>query len=300
MNKFYLLLCGLGSLLASVTYAQNTLTVRATKDASLYGCVPCGYSIQNFGTDPDLSAIAWTNGGNASNSRGLFDFDLSAIPENATIVDAKLFLYHNPTSGNGGHSSQSGSNACVIQRVTQNWSEDAVTWSTQPTTTSTNEVLLAPSTGASDDYLNIDVKNMVTDMKNNPTQSFGMMLKLQDENFFRKLVFASSDHVDSTRHPKLEVTYITGVGLNTVEKLNTSVSISPNPFTSQTTLTSTVALEDATVTIVNAVGQTVQELTDVSGYSVNIARTQLPAGIYFVSLTQQATVLTTRKFIITD
>lgn len=300
MKKMYILLFGLGSFLTSGIHAQNTITVKATKDASLYGCVPCGYSVQNFGSDPDLSAIAWTNSGSPSNCRGLFDFDLSAIPNNATIVDAKLFLYHNPTSGNGGHSSQSGSNACLLQRVTQSWSEDAVTWNTQPTSTSTNEVLLAPSAGASDDYVNIGVKNMVIDMKNNQTQSFGMILKLQDENFFRKLVFASSDHIDSTRHPKLEVTYLTAVGLNTVEKMNSSVSISPNPFTYQTTLTSTVALENTTVTVVNTVGQTVQELTGVSGYSVNLVRSQLPAGIYFVSLTQDSRVLTTRKFIIAD
>lgn len=209
MKKIYISLLVSCSLFTTATHAQTTLTVRATKDASLYGCAPCGYNVQNFGSDVDVSAIAWTNGGIPSNSRGLFAFDLSAIPENAIITDAKLSLYHNPTSGNGGHSTMSGSNACIIQRVTQNWNEDSVTWDTQPTTTDTNEVLLAESSSATDDYLNMDVKNLIIDMLNNPTQSFGMMLRLQDENAFRKLVFASSDYANSNSHPKLEITYLT-------------------------------------------------------------------------------------------
>src|SRR5882757_5119277 len=76
------------------------------------------YSTQantNYGVHSDLDAIAWTVSGIPVVARGLIRFDLSSIPANATVQNATLTLYNNPTSSNGAlngsHSNLSGSDA---------------------------------------------------------------------------------------------------------------------------------------------------------------------------------------------
>jgi hypothetical protein len=59
-------------------HAQDTLVLRLDqefgKDASIYNCIPCDYANNNFGNDDEILAAAWTNGGDQSDARGLFEF----------------------------------------------------------------------------------------------------------------------------------------------------------------------------------------------------------------------------------
>jgi len=196
----------------------------AGKDAPIYSCVANGYDTTNFGSDLELNALAWTYQGNPGVGRGLLQFNLSGVPINATIQSATLTLYNNPQSQNGllngQHSQLSGSDAAWLQRVTSTWAENTVTWNTQPTTTTLNEVALPADTNPNENYV-VDVKQLVIDMINNPTTSFGFMLKLQTEQYYRCLLFASSDHPDSTLHPKLEICY-------TVPSACTSLVLQPD------------------------------------------------------------------------
>ncbi|MCW5907512.1 MAG: DNRLRE domain-containing protein [Chitinophagales bacterium] len=180
------------------------------KDATIGDCGPCGYPNSNFGDHPDFIAASWTNGGNLSNARGLMDFNLAGIPANATITNAKLSLYHstNTPSGNIGHGQNGGPNTAWLRRITTAWGENTVTWNTQPTTTTQNQVTLAASTSTTQNYLNIDVTALVQDMVNNPQQSFGFFFQLQEETPLRSMLFASSDHPNSLLHPTLEITYL--------------------------------------------------------------------------------------------
>src|SRR5688572_658653 len=177
-------------------------------DATIASCIPCGYNNMNFGSSNEYAAIAWTNGGNESNARGLLSFDITMIPPGTVITNASLSLYWNPSGSNTGHSQMSGSNASWLQRITSPWAESTVTWDTQPTTTVQNQVVLPASTSNNQDYPNIDVTALVQDMVNNPSQSFGFMLRLQSELFYRSLLFASSDHLNSALRPKLEISYL--------------------------------------------------------------------------------------------
>ncbi|MFH1320788.1 MAG: DNRLRE domain-containing protein [Bacteroidota bacterium] len=163
----------------------------------------------NKGIHSDFDALAWTVSSVPGIYRSLLDFDMSFIPSSTIIISAKLSLYNNPTSGNNGgqHSSLSGSNACWLQRVTSPWDEMTVTWNTQPAITTVNQVILPQSTSPNEDYLNIDVTALVQDMIDNPSSSFGFMLRLQTEIEFRALIFASSDNADPTNWPKLEICY---------------------------------------------------------------------------------------------
>jgi len=197
-----------------ICYATSTTCISLQpnaavgKDVMLHGLAT--QVNNNFGNQPDLLASAWTFSGTPGDLRSLIDFDLSFIPNGAAIVSADLSLFFNPTSSNAGHSTLSGSNECYLRRVTSTWDEMTVTWNTQPTTTTGNEVTLAASISNTQDYPNIDVTALVQDMVNNPSTSFGFMFRLVTESFYRAMLFASSDNADSTKWPKLEICYVTG------------------------------------------------------------------------------------------
>ena len=66
---------------------------------------------------------------------------------------------------------------------------------------------LPESISDSEDYLDIDVTRLVQAMAAAPSSNFGFLIKLQDETDYRRLNFASSEHADPARHPKLVITY---------------------------------------------------------------------------------------------
>jgi len=176
-------------------------------DAMIGNCVECNYINSNYGTHPDFLAAAATNKGNISYGRSLIYFDLSSIPANAEILEARLSLYSINSPGNGSHRTLDGSNESVIQKVTSPWDEMTVTWNNQPTSTDENQVFVPASTAGIQDYPNIDVSNLIRDLHANPAINYGLKFSLVTEQHYRQLVFASSDYSDSTKRPKLEVIY---------------------------------------------------------------------------------------------
>ncbi|MCX6897031.1 MAG: DNRLRE domain-containing protein, partial [Verrucomicrobia bacterium] len=216
--------------------AQTTLTLQpdagAGKDALIQErTTDLSVANGNFPNETSFEAVAWTWSGDPGAIRCLLQFDLSSIPSNAVITDARLSLYNNPASTEcGGQSlSLSGSNAAVLQRITGTWNETTVTWNNQPATTNVNEVSLLQSVNPNQDYVNLDVTAMLSDMVQNPSSSFGFMIKLLNENYYRSMIFASSDYSDCTKHPKLEITYNV---LNPIHVL----TIKPDASTSQDAL----------------------------------------------------------------
>ncbi len=208
------------TLCANLGFTQTSITLQPDASQGKDAWINSGQPSNNYADYPNFAAIAWTSGGEFI-SRGLLDFDLSSIPANATISSAKLSLYCNTTSDHTQlHSGLSGSNACYLQRITSSWTENAVNWTNQPSSTTTNQVTLAASNSSTQDYLDIDVLNLIKDMKANSSSSFGIMLKLVSEVKYRSLIFANSDHLDAAKRPKLVITYTLG---NT-----TCVKIKPN------------------------------------------------------------------------
>ena len=187
-------------------HAQQTIELRpgasCGKDVYLRSLSPS----TNYGNHPDISAHAWTNGGNLVIVRGLFEFDLTQIPLGATIQGAYLSLYSYNSPGNGSHSTGALSNEATLRRVTGSWQENTVNWSNQPLTTGINEITLAASTASIQDYINIDVKDMVQDMINSPATSHGFLFSQVTEQIYRRMLFASSDNSNSNLHPKLVIT----------------------------------------------------------------------------------------------
>ncbi len=210
----------------------SCVTIKPNGTAGKDAWITSNAANNNYGVYPNFAAIAWSSGGDFI-SRGLIDFDMSSIPANAILKSAKLNLYCNTTSDHPQlHSSLSGSNACVLQRITSAWTENLVNWNNQPTTTSVNEVSLAQSTSQTQDYLNLDVLKLVQDMRLNSSTSFGMMIKLVTEIKFRSLIFANSDHTDSTKWPSITICYTLPSGLQDLTQTkNLDFNVFPNPIT---------------------------------------------------------------------
>ena len=186
-------------------FSQTTITLHPNpanhQTATLWSLVPT----TNYPTDIKYIAANWTYNSIWGLLRGIMQFDLSSIPSNATITNAKLSLFWNPIFGDNG---QAGNNASYLQRITSLWYQDSVTWNTQPITTLLNQVSLAMSDSVNQDYPNINVTNLVIDMFNNPTASFGFMLILQDETQqYSSMKFCSTNYSDSTKWPTLTITY---------------------------------------------------------------------------------------------
>lgn len=236
-------------------------------------------------TYEDLLGASWTVSGAPVTLRGLIEFDLSQIPAGATISSATLTLYHNPLSVNAGaeHQSLSGSNAGIIQRVTTYWNEYLVTWDTQPQTTAQNGVIIPQSTSPDQDY-SLDVTQLVQDMMDNPNTSFGFQIRLQTEEFYRSLVFASSDNVDPTNHPKLEITYVDVLGI--AENGSSAISVSPNPASDFVMVSIPEKLVGRDYTIYDNSGRKMVEGT-FTQHLQQVDLASLSNGMYFLKLNDE-------------
>lgn len=213
---------------AVLSFGQTTTVVfkpNATvgKDAPIMkfdnDCIATGYdatpSNVNYATEETLWMKDWTwnaIGCSGGTMRSLLCFtELSTIPSNAVIVSATLRLYGVTSDRNTSYSGAPASyyeNTVVVQQVTSPWNENTVTWNTQPSTTTANQFIIPQSTSQYNwNYTNSSselvamVQNMVSG------NNYGFMLRLQTEQHYRNMVFASSDHPDASLHPELEVTY---------------------------------------------------------------------------------------------
>ena len=155
----------------------------------------------------EMNSLAWTENGALLINRSLFTFDLSSIPTGAIVDSAILSLYHDSISTSVGNSTESNSNASVIQRITTSWDPLTTVWSNQPLTDTTDEAPVAESTSQYEDYPHIIVTALVQDMVNNPATSFGFMLRLDSEQPYCSLLFCSARYYNPARRPKLMVTF---------------------------------------------------------------------------------------------
>lgn len=149
-------------------------------------------------------AASWTWSGTPGLYRSLIEFDLTLLPTDATLISASLSLFHTTETNTQG---QTGDNATFLQRITSPWTEETVNWNNQPSITTLNQVELTTSTSSTQNYLNIDVTQLVLDMLNNPSSSYGFMIKLQTESGMKSMKFASSDATNPALWPELKLIY---------------------------------------------------------------------------------------------
>ena len=90
--------------------------------------------------------------------------------------------------------------------------------------------------------------------------------------------------------------------VNAVNEITESFSISvyPNPFSTQTILRTDNLLHNATLTVYNCFGQEVYPSVIRNSDSFVIRRDNLPSGLYFVRLTEENKIIAVDKLVITD
>ncbi len=201
-----------GSAVVNVINISNTICLTLQpdsiqgKDAEVFS--KSGSENTNYGNARFSRAWSWTFSSIPGDLRSFIEFDLSSIPQSATIINATLTLIHDSTSVSPfGHSTLSGSNASYLRRVISPWAENTITWNNQPANTTTNQVILPQSDSIDQDYV-IDATMLVQDMVNDPSNSHGFSLELVTEQYYRSMTFSSSDSPDAFRWPKLEICYI--------------------------------------------------------------------------------------------
>ena len=159
-------------------------------------------------TNIELPIGAWTAYGSPETYRDCIKFDYSAIPSGSIIDSATLYLYAMPTplGGTITDAHYGLNNACYIQRITSTWTNivNPFTWNSQPNFTTDNKAIIPQSTSG---YQNdvVDVTAIVKDMF--PNNNNGFIIALQNESIYNIRQYASSNYIDSTKHPKIIIKY---------------------------------------------------------------------------------------------
>lgn len=261
---------------------------RDGKDAILHGLI--SERDRNYGHNPQVAANAWTYGGEPGTVRNLIEFNIKQIPANTKVQKATLSLYawDNDQKEFGQHSTLSGPNTCILHRVTSPWLENEVTWNKHPEYTEENQVIIPSSVFPTQNYPDIDVTQLVEDMLANPRTSFGFLLKLQTEEYYRMMNFCSSDHSNPKLRPKLTVYFkYQGEtndpqvsGIQGIDYKNNFL-IYPNPATNQLQIESKQDIS-FDIKVYNLNGILIDEFTNtdaITHYDI----TKYPAGVYLFS-----------------
>ena len=210
-GKFTLLLFCILPILA-LSQSQTCITIKGDPNSGIYSQLlldsKYGYSADYSQTE--IVSAAWTcnaQGFPICNFRGLFKYDVSAIPPNAIIASAKLYLYAKTNNINGvsGSPTYGNANASLLQKVTQAWTVNGTGWLNQPSTTTANQKTLAQSTTEAQNYV-VDISDFVQGWVNTPSTNYGMILRLASEQSYNSMIFNSGQATDELK-PKLEICY---------------------------------------------------------------------------------------------
>ena len=160
----------------------------------------------NYGSSTVILWAAGTNNSKDTFYRSFIQFDFSVIPSNSRLTGAELYLTNDGYPHSGGNYSRYSIAHGYIRRVTQKWDETTVTWNNQPEDTTAHQVSV-PAPTEPDQSLEADVTQLVRDILGSFEGNHGFLLRLQNETKYRGVRYASSNHADSNRWPKLTIEY---------------------------------------------------------------------------------------------
>lgn len=218
------ILASILSLLSIFAFSQCEITLQPGpvdgKDARTFG-LNCfmSYAIEtgscetsNFGNSDVLIAGAWTHNGDHTDYTSLLEFDLDSLASaGCSAMEAILVLQPtgNPTQYNCGSGSTHHpciDNSFKIHRVTNSWDENLVNYINQPSYANSiagqDYVTVGNENDPYDSYA-IDVTDMINYWLSNPSLNNGMLFKSISSAHYQQVKFASSDHIDAWRRPKL-------------------------------------------------------------------------------------------------
>lgn len=163
---------------ATFTYTENKDTYYGTSFTT--------------GGAPDSEEL-W-NGGWGDHYYAFVEWDLSSAPSGGNIKSAKVALYVNSVPPNNPNLN--------YHRVTASWTEAGVTSSSNPSFNAT--AFATPVNTMTIGYDLTIISGQVRDWRNGVHSNFGLTIRDTNNNNTRG-AYASSDNVDSGKHPYIEV-----------------------------------------------------------------------------------------------
>lgn len=263
-----------------------------------------GYQTANSNYDWSTHFSAFSQPGNmggANYARSLVAFDLSSIPADATVVAAFLDLTGAGPVGPGDVSTigHVGENAATLRRIVEPWDATTVTWNTRPDATEDNMVALPASTYATQNYLNIDVTALVQDMVQDPANSHGFQLQLDDESVSRGLIFFSSEVPEMDHWPALTV--IHGECLLPTQLApqhhGRTFTLVPNATQRGGHMVLTGGNSGMHVVITDPAGRSIQRITP-DQWPVTVQTNGLSAGAYVLQVMDDGRATYTQRFVV--
>jgi len=203
--KKILLFSALLMFISTTFSGQSVLILQPGPEEGKDALINSAFPFNNWGDIPGLYASAWTYDGLFGIGRSAIRFDLSQIPPDAKILEARLTFYYNPGVGFG---FQSGENESYLEKITEDWNEMTVTWSNRPATISTGAVFIPKTQTETADIKDVDITAFVTEWVKHPQTNFGFMQRMSTEIEYCGVFLTSSEFSDASRRPKLVVRYI--------------------------------------------------------------------------------------------
>lgn len=201
----------------SLTSAQPCVRILTPTDDA-YTNSTAARSNTNYGGRDRLKSGIWTWQGVQGTEASYLNFDLTAIPANATIHQASLELFRDPNSNN--YRNATGSNAATIRNITSAWSEGTITANNIPNIGAT-AIAIPGSSDRGPSNVQVNVIDLVRQMiLSNPSRC-GMQITPDATTTYRMQEWASKEHAQANVRPRLLIRY-------TVPFTATAPSISVN------------------------------------------------------------------------
>jgi hypothetical protein len=219
-------------------------------------------------------------------------------------MSASLDLFgRGPVSATGDATSVGniGNNQCYLERITNSWQEYTVTWNTKPGLSSTNSVLLPQSQYTIQDYLGIDVTQLVQDMINDPANSFGFSMRLVAEDPTSGLFFCSTDYSDPEKFPVLKVRTCTDISsTNDIAEQNQTISVYPNPVNdvAHIHVSGSDAIHPLRIVLYDLSGKVVGQFNAGAITDFSFRTNNLSNGIYSISVFSDEKFFGARKLVV--
>lgn len=188
--------------------------------------------------------------------RTFIEMDVSSIPSNAIIIEAKLMLYR--------YSGFSVSTTMEVNKVIDSWQENTITWGNAPNVTSVDMKSVSLST-SNNIFHEIDVTSHIQEFVNYPHLNNGWRLKCQNETTNNGSNYRSSNFTTTPAHrPKLEISYVLPIDITL-----SSVTHASDLSSSNGSVTASVSGGDGSYTYQWIDGATGNNISGATGITLN-------------------------------
>jgi hypothetical protein len=151
-------------------------------------------------------------------ARAVIRFDLSSIPQNATIQQATLSVYIFDKGVQLGTKGAPDNSDKSLYRITEPWQENTVNWINQPAFDSTAIASNTNTkTGVWEEY---DVTSIIKNSTQNNGNNYGFMIKFPSETEFKGARIYSSECSNAALRPKLIITYTMDLNIRAAAQAN--------------------------------------------------------------------------------